>query len=109
MAAGPRDSILNVYARCGCRERSEDGKHAITVLGQYGVGPMMRIGIEAFRGTAPSPLVGRTDVMHLVQVRRTYPEHIGNVFRQLTEFLLAFAHGRFRTLAFDTQGDIFGD
>ena len=59
----------------------------------------MRIGAQAFRRTAPDPLKGRTDVVHLAHVRRTDPEGIGDVVRQQVEFLVALAQRVLRPLA----------
>ncbi len=85
----PDDAILDVQAWCVTCELGKGGLHAVAILGKDKVSPLMWIGIQAFCGTAPNPLKRRTDIMQLLHVRRTDPEHIGNVFRHLAELFLA--------------------
>ncbi len=47
----------------------------------------------------PKSFVTRTDIMECFQVGRSDPENVGDVFRQLAEFLLAFAQRFFRSLS----------
>ena len=69
LAVRPRDPILDVQARRVAGERREGAQHTLPVLRDGEVDPLLRMGVQALRRTAPDPLEGRTDVVHLTHVR----------------------------------------
>ena len=60
-----RDSILDTHRRFVFHERGEHTENMLAVFRKDAFGPMVGIGGQIVRRTAPNPLIARTDVVHL--------------------------------------------